>query len=84
MKSETILTVVILGAVAVGGYLVYKHYNPTASKKNNTVLTDVQFGLAAAPSIIGGIRSLFPAVSSSPAPSGGGDNSEAYDLYHGY
>ncbi len=59
MKTKTVLTIGLLAAAGVAAYVVYKHYNPTASKKNNTVLTDIGVGLAVAPGVINTVSSWF-------------------------
>jgi hypothetical protein len=46
MKTALVIGGVLVGAAVL--YIVYKRYNPTASAKNNTILTDIGLGLTVA------------------------------------
>lgn len=64
MNNNTVLTVVVLGGVAVVGYLIYKHYNPATSKPVNNDLAIASFGLAALPSVTSALTNIFGSGSS--------------------
>lgn len=73
-NGNGVLTFLVIGGVLVVAYVIYKQYNPTASKTNNTILTDVSAGT----SILSSLSNSLGALSN--LGGGSSDNTDGFSL----